>query len=68
MGMAKPNADIFEALLSDAGVKPEECLFLDDGIKNIEQAAQLGIQTYLVDPREDLSFLLKPETWYCPVN
>ena len=68
MGMAKPNADIFEALLSDAGVKAEECLFLDDGMKNIEQAGHLGIQTYLVDPREDLSFLLKPETWRCSVN
>ena len=68
MGMAKPNAAIFEALFSDAVVKPEECLFLDDGIKNIEHAAQLGIQTYWVDPSEDLSFLLKPETWRCPVN
>lgn len=68
MGMAKPNADIFEALLSDAGVQAEECLFLDDGPKNIEQAGQLGIQTYLVDPHEDLSFLLKPETWRFSLN
>ena len=65
MGMAKPSPKIFEALLVDAGVKPEECLFLDDGIKNIEQANKLNIQTYLVDPNEDLSFLLKPETWNC---
>jgi putative hydrolase of the HAD superfamily len=58
MGMAKPDAEIFETLLTDAGVKPEECLFLDDGIKNIEQAEKLGIQTCLVKPDEDLSFLL----------
>lgn len=68
MGMAKPSPEIFEALLVDAGVKPEECLFLDDGIKNIEQANKLNIQTYLVDPNEDLSFLLKPETWNCLVQ
>jgi glucose-1-phosphatase len=68
MGMAKPDPEIFEALLADAGVKPEECLFLDDGIKNIDQANKLNIQTYLVDTNEDLGFLLKPETWNCLVR
>ncbi|MFT3753331.1 MAG: HAD family phosphatase [Paludibacter sp.] len=63
MGMAKPEAEIFETLLADAGVSAGECLLLDDGPKNIEQASKLGIQTYLVDINEDLSFLLKNETW-----
>jgi glucose-1-phosphatase len=58
MGMAKPDAIIFETLLADAGVSAKECLFLDDGPKNIEQAAKMGIQTHLVDINEDLSFLL----------
>jgi len=63
MGMAKPDAEIFEAVLADAGVAANECLFLDDGHKNIETANKLGIQTYLVEMNEDLSFLLEPETW-----
>lgn len=63
MGMAKPQSEIFEAVLNDANIRPEECLFLDDSSRNIEQASKLGIQTYLVDPNEDLSFLLNPETW-----
>ena len=63
MGMAKPDAEIFEAVLADAGVTAHECLFLDDGCKNTEQAAKLGIQTYLVDINEDLSFLLDNKTW-----
>lgn len=58
MKMAKPDAEIFEALLTDAGVKPEECLFLDDGQKNIDQATKLGIQSYLVDVKEDLRWLV----------
>ena len=58
MKMAKPDAEIFEALLTDAGVKPEECLFLDDGQKNIDQATKLGIQSYLVDVKEDLKWLV----------
>lgn len=59
MKLTKPNADIFQALLADAQLNPEECLFLDDGLKNIEAASQIGIQTYLVTPNDDLSFLLK---------
>lgn len=58
MKMTKPNEDIFLALLDDAQVTPGECLFLDDGEKNIEVAERLGIQTYLVDPNEHLDFLL----------
>jgi putative hydrolase of the HAD superfamily len=63
MGMAKPDAEIFETLLDDAGVKAHECLFLDDGPKNIDMAQKLGIQSYLVDIHEDLSFLLDKSTW-----
>jgi putative hydrolase of the HAD superfamily len=63
MKMAKPDAKIFETVLADARLKPEECLFLDDGTKNIEQAAKLGIQTYLVKSGENLDFLLYPQTF-----
>ena len=63
MKLAKPNPVIFETLLADAGVSADECLFLDDGLKNIEVAQELWIQSYLVKPNEDLSFLLNPETW-----
>ncbi|HRZ98315.1 MAG TPA: HAD family phosphatase [Paludibacter sp.] len=58
MGLIKPNANIFEALLKDAGVRAEECLFIDDGPKNIETASKLGFQTRLVKQEDDLSFLL----------
>jgi haloacid dehalogenase superfamily, subfamily IA, variant 3 with third motif having DD or ED len=63
MGMAKPDTEIFEEVLKDAGVTAAECLFLDDGPKNTEQAAKMGIQSYLVDINEDLSFLLDENTW-----
>lgn len=63
MRLVKPDAAIFEKLLELENVAPEHCLFLDDGIKNIEQAQRLGIQTYLVKEHEDLGFLLNPSTW-----
>ena len=58
MGLTKPSEAIFEALLSNAGLRAEECLFLDDGPKNIETANRMGFQTYFVTQGEDLSFLL----------
>ena len=58
MKMAKPDAEIFEAILSEEQVAANQCLLLDDGPKNIEQAQKLGFQTYFVDPKEDLTFLL----------
>jgi glucose-1-phosphatase len=58
MHLAKPDPQIFYALMADANVQPEECLFLDDGQKNIDTASKLGINSYLVKPGEDLSFLL----------
>ena len=63
MKMAKPDLDIFEALLDSEGIDANKCLFLDDGPKNIEQAKTLGLQTYLVSENENLDFLLNPETW-----
>ncbi len=63
MKMAKPDKEIFENILATENVQANECLFMDDGLKNTEQAQELGIQTYLVHEREDLSFLLNPEIW-----
>jgi len=63
MKMAKPNPEIFENILSTENVEANKCLFLDDGLENTQEAQKLGIQTYLVNEQEDLSFLLKPETW-----
>lgn len=58
MGLTKPSEDIFVALLKDANLNAQECLFLDDGPKNIETAKAMGFATYLVDPSENLDFLL----------
>ena len=45
IGLRKPNADIFQYVLSDTGIDPDETMFIDDFIENIETARQLGFQT-----------------------
>ena len=52
-------ADIFEYVLKDAGINPEETLFLDDAVPNCRTAEALGIRTYTPQPREDWSHLFK---------
>lgn len=52
MGMRKPNADIFEFVLKDAGLVAEETLFIDDSKPNIITAQQLGFETHLLLPHE----------------
>ena len=45
----KPNKDFYEHILNKYNIKPNELLFLDDNIKNIESANNLGIDTIKVD-------------------
>ena len=59
MGVCKPDKLIFEKMIEDANLIPKQCLFLDDGIKNIEMAQSLGFQTYHVKPQEDFSHLFE---------
>lgn len=49
MGMRKPDAEIFQAVLDTMNWKAEETLFVDDAIVNIRGAAALGFQTYHLD-------------------
>lgn len=53
MKMAKPDAEIFQSVLSDANILPEETFFLDDSPANCEVARSLGIQTYTPKAYED---------------
>jgi len=48
-GMVKPNVEIYQHLCSECGILPEETLFVDDRMKNIEGARKVGITGYLFD-------------------
>lgn len=52
--LRKPNPAIFEYVIQDAGIDPQETLFVDDGEANIKTARTLGFQTYLHKPQVDI--------------
>ncbi|HEX6223459.1 MAG TPA: HAD-IA family hydrolase [Chryseolinea sp.] len=51
MKKRKPDAEIFDQVLQEGNFLPEETLFLDDNLSNVEGAAKLGIKTvHVVNP------------------
>jgi glucose-1-phosphatase len=57
VGMRKPNADIYQFVLQDGGLPPQETLFIDDSVQNIEAAQRLGIQTHWLQPGQQIERL-----------
>lgn len=55
----KPRREIFEMMLSGQGSLPEETLFVDDGPRNIETAAAMGMQTLCPPNNEDWTAALE---------
>ena len=59
MGMRKPDTDGFEYILQQNNLKPEETLFIDDTVANINTAKALGFQTiHLTAPQTVLDLRL----------
>jgi FMN phosphatase YigB (HAD superfamily) len=51
MGLRKPDPASFQYILDDQQLDPAETLFIDDTIKNVEAARQIGMQAiHLVAP------------------
>lgn len=42
-GIIKPDARIFHLLCDRAGVSPEDCIFIDDGLHNVDGARAVGM-------------------------
>jgi len=53
MKCTKPERLIYEKMIQDSGINPSESLFIEDGIRNINTAKELGFQTLQVENGED---------------
>lgn len=49
VGVAKPDKRIFQELVNQSGVKPQEIVFADDDIKKLSGAKEIGIQAFLYE-------------------
>ncbi|MCA0133061.1 HAD family hydrolase [Winogradskyella alexanderae] len=58
--MRKPDTEIFDFVLRDNQLTPNNCLFIDDTAENTKTASKLGIHTWNIDEtREDIVDLFK---------
>jgi putative hydrolase of the HAD superfamily len=53
MKCVKPGRAIFEAMILDSGIRPDESLFIEDSEHNIRTARALGFHTYQARNGED---------------
>jgi epoxide hydrolase-like predicted phosphatase len=61
LGIRKPDPAIFEKVLKENGLNPEETLFIDDIQANLEPANALGINTLLMKAPDTVQELIKRE-------
>lgn len=54
VGITKPSVEIFEIAAVKLGLRPEECLMIDDLPKNIDGAQMAGMQALLFTSQYDL--------------
>lgn len=60
VGVRKPSPKIYEILLEKIKVEPSECVFIDDRLRNLKTASELGMQTiYLREGEDDSDY--KPD-------
>jgi len=58
VGLRKPDPAIFHLTLGQLDVAPQQAIFLDDGLRNVDSARELGIHTVqFVDPVTSLAEL-----------
>lgn len=59
VAISKPDPSAFLLVMKKLGVKPSECLFIDDSIDNIKSARKLGITSIQFKNAKDLLKHLK---------
>lgn len=58
--LRKPNADVFEFVLNENNLRPENTLFIDDNSDNTNAAKKIGYHVWNIHPEtEDITTLFK---------
>lgn len=59
IGMRKPDAEIFEFVITENNLNPSKTLFIDDTRQHIIGAQKVGVQTYHLGKEEGICDILK---------
>lgn len=50
IGFRKPTDESFQEIIQLSGIKPEESLFIDDSLQNVDGAIACGLKGYWLEP------------------
>lgn len=59
VGLRKPDKAIFELVLNENNLKPEETVFIDDSPQHVKAAGELGINAFLLQKNMSVNDLLR---------
>lgn len=59
LGMRKPDKEIFEFVLNQNNLKPEETVFIDDSPQHVKGAGECGINAFLLQKNMTVNDLLR---------
>lgn len=59
MGKRKPDPAIFQQVIDEQNLLPEETLFIDDSPQHLATAKNMGFQIYLCTKEEDLAKIIE---------
>lgn len=59
LGQMKPDPTVFADVCAEMGFAPNEVIFFDDGIENIEGAKRAGLSAYQVQSPREITMQLK---------
>jgi glucose-1-phosphatase len=57
--MRKPDKEIFEFVLAENDLRPEETVFIDDSPQHVKGAGECGINAFLLQKNMEVEDLLK---------
>ena len=58
IGMRKPDKEIFEFVLKENHLAPEDTVFIDDSVQHVRAAGETGINSYLLPKNAEVADLL----------
>lgn len=59
IGFRKPSPESFQEIIRLSGINPEESLFIDDSLPNVESAIACGLKGYWLEPRQKVEEIFR---------
>lgn len=59
IGYRKPSAESYHEIIRLSGINPEESLFIDDSLQNVESAMASGLKGFWLEPGKTVENLFK---------